>query len=143
MLSRLFHALACLDLPVVLPMHPRTLAAAREAPIFPGDNLKISGPVGYLEMLALESNARAIITDSGGVQREAYFLEVPCVTLREESEWVETVRSGWNVLAGSDPARIAVAARRPRPETPPERVFGDGHAAGKIVEILERDSSDG
>ncbi len=141
-LRRLFQALSFLDLPVVLPLHPRTLEAARDAAVRPGENLIVTEPVGYLEMVALERNARAIITDSGGVQREAYFLEVPCVTLREESEWLETVRSGWNVLAGSDPARIAAAAKRPRPEQPPERVFGDGHAAAKIVEILERDPPD-
>jgi UDP-N-acetylglucosamine 2-epimerase len=142
-LRRLFQALSFLDLPVVLPLHPRTLAAAREAAVLPGDNLRISEPVGYIEMLALERNARAVLTDSGGVQREAYFLEVPCVTLREETEWPETLKSGWNVLAGSDPARIVAAARRPRPLEAPERAFGDGRAAARIVEILERASPDG
>ena len=141
-LRRLFQALSVVDLPVVLPLHPRTLAAAREAAVHPADNITVTEPVGYVEMLALERNARAVLTDSGGVQREAYFLEVPCVTLREETEWSETLESGWNVLAGSDPARIAEAARRPRPQQPPGRVFGDGHAAARIVEILERDPSD-
>jgi UDP-N-acetylglucosamine 2-epimerase len=139
-LRRLFQALSFLDLPVVLPLHPRTLAAAREASVLPGDSLRVCEPVGYIEMVALERNARAVLTDSGGVQREAYFLEVPCVTLREETEWPETLKSGWNVLAGSDPARIAAAAKRPRPQEAPERAFGDGRAAARIVEILERDS---
>jgi UDP-GlcNAc3NAcA epimerase len=142
-LRRLFHALACLDMPVVLPLHPRTREAAREASIVAGESVRVTEPVGYVEMVALERNARAVLTDSGGVQREAYFLEVPCVTLRAESEWPETLRDGWNALAGSDPAKIAAAASRPRPTTPPARVFGDGHAAARIVEILERDSSDG
>jgi UDP-N-acetylglucosamine 2-epimerase len=139
-LRRLFQALSVVDLPVVLPLHPRTVAAARAAAVRPGDNITITEPVGYVEMLALERNARAVLTDSGGLQREAYFLEVPCVTLREGTEWSETLESGWNVLAGSDPARIAEAAKRPRPQHPPQRVFGDGHAAARIVEILERDS---
>ncbi len=141
-LLRLFQALSALDLPVLLPLHPRTLAAARGAGVLPGENVMVTGPVGYLEMVALERNARAVLTDSGGVQREAYFLEVPCVTLREQSEWPETLSGGWNVLAGSDPARIAIAAKRPRPQVPPEPVFGDGRAAARIVETLERDSPD-
>jgi UDP-N-acetylglucosamine 2-epimerase len=139
-LRRLFHALSSLDLPVLLPLHPRTLAAARTAATVPGENVVVVEPVGYLEMISLERNAKAILTDSGGVQREAYFLEVPCVTLREETEWPETLRDDWNVIAGSDPARIAAAAKRPRPAKPPERLFGDGQAAARIVETLERDS---
>jgi UDP-N-acetylglucosamine 2-epimerase len=90
-------------------------------------------------MLALERNARAILTDSGGVQREAYFLAKPCVTLREETEWPETLASGWNVLAGHDADWIVDAARRLPPLDPPPPVFGNGRAATKIVEILERD----
>ena len=90
-------------------------------------------------MLALERNARAVLTDSGGVQREAYFLAVPCVTLREDTEWPEITQDGWNVLAGTDPERIVSAATRPPPSTAPLPVFGDGQAAEKIVGILERD----
>jgi UDP-N-acetylglucosamine 2-epimerase len=138
-LAALFEALAALELPVVLPMHPRTQEATRAAGIVAGPNLQAVEPVGYLEMLALERNARAVLTDSGGVQREAYFLAVPCVTLREESEWPETLAGGWNVLAGSDREKIISAAARPRPQSPPEPVFGDGRAAAKIVETLERD----
>jgi UDP-N-acetylglucosamine 2-epimerase len=99
--------------------------------------------VGYFEMLALERNARAILTDSGGVRREAYFLSVPCVTLRTDSEWPETLATGWDVLAGSDVAAIVEAAQRPRPEGPPPPLFGDGHAAAKIVEILQHDPPHG
>jgi len=95
--------------------------------------------VGYFEMLALESNARAVLTDSGGVQREAYFLRVPCVTLRQDTEWPELLTTGWNTLAGCDPAVIVKAAQASRPSTPPPSLFGDGTAGQKIVEILERD----
>ena len=90
-------------------------------------------------MLALERSARAILTDSGGVRREAYFLSIPCVTLRTESEWPETLATGWDILAGADVERIVSAAERARPQTPPPPLFGDGHAADRIVEILKHD----
>jgi UDP-N-acetylglucosamine 2-epimerase len=138
-LGALIEAFGRLDAPVVLPLHPRTRAAMTTAGVAPGPNLRLEEPVGYFEMLALERGAKAVLTDSGGVQREAYFLAVPCVTLRNESEWPETQTDGWNVLAGRDPDRIVEAAQRPRPAKPPQPLFGDGRAAGKIVEILERD----
>ncbi len=138
-LSALFDAFGGLDLPVVLPLHPRTREALGAAGIRPTAGLRVGEPVGYLEMVALERGAKCVLTDSGGVQREAYFLGIPCVTLRDESEWPETLSDGWNVLAGRDAARIQEAARRPRPATAPRPAFGDGHAAEKIVETLERD----
>jgi UDP-N-acetylglucosamine 2-epimerase len=110
-----------------------------DAAIAPTGNVRCLEPVGYLEMLALERNARAILSDSGGVRREAYFLSIPCVTLRSDSEWPETLAGGWDVLAGADADRIVEAAQRPRPQQPPQPTFGDGRTAGKIVEILERD----
>jgi UDP-N-acetylglucosamine 2-epimerase len=138
-LTRLFDAFGALDLPVVLPLHPRTQNALKEAGVEPAPNVRVEEPVGYFEMLLLEKHSRAILTDSGGVQREAYFLSIPCVTLRPESEWPETLSNGWNVLAGSDVERIVAAAQRPRPQEAPLPAFGDGQAASKIVEILERD----
>lgn len=137
-LRAIFDALDSLDKPVLVPLHPRTKAVLQNSPK-PWENVRFVEPVGYIDMLALEHNARAILTDSGGVQREAYVLAVPCVTLREESEWPETLVDGWNVLAGADADRIRDAAQRPRPQSPPPPVFGDGRTAKKIVEILERD----
>ncbi len=138
-LCRLFEAFAGLDAPVLVPLHPRTRGAMEAAGITAAPSVRLSDPVGYAEMVGLERAARAILTDSGGVQREAYFLAVPCVTLRTESEWPETQAGGWNVLAAADPDRIIAAAHRPRPQAPPAPAFGDGHAAEKIVETLERD----
>src|SRR6185503_828797 len=138
-LRALFEAFGRLECPVVLPLHPRTREAMSAAGVTPAENVHVVEPVGYFEMVALERNARAVLTDSGGVQREAYFLAVPCVTLRTESEWPETLAGGWNVLTGSVPERIVSAALRPRPKSPPPPAFGDAHAAEKIVGILERD----
>jgi UDP-N-acetylglucosamine 2-epimerase len=109
-----------------------------DAGITAAANVRVVDPVGYFEMLALEQAARAVLSDSGGVRREAYFLSVPCVTLREDSEWPEVLETGWDVLAGADPERIVAAATRPRPAIPPPPVFGDGHASERIVEALER-----
>ena len=138
-LARLFEAFGRLDAPVLLPLHPRTRAVLTQACLTTTANLRLCEPVGYLDMVALERGARAILSDSGGVRREAYFLAVPCVTLRTESEWPETIAGGWDVLAGADVDRIVAAATRPRPAGPGPALFGDGHAAEKIVEILERD----
>ena len=94
-------------------------------------------------MLALERSARVVLTDSGGVQKEAYLLGVPCVTLREETEWPETCGGGWNVLAGTEPSRIVKAAQRTGPTGEPAALFGDGHAAQRMVELLRDDPSHG
>ncbi len=122
---------------VVFPAHPRTRKALQSAGIVPAANVKLTDPVSYLDMLSLERDARLILTDSGGVQKEAYWLGVPCITLRRETEWVETVAAGWNVLAGADPERILDAVRNfcPAGERPPS--FGDGHAGERIARLLQ------
>ncbi len=140
-LGRILEALAQLDEPVVFPMHPRARLALVSADLETAANVQVIEPVGYLEMLALERTARMVLTDSGGVQKESYLLGVPCVTLREETEWPETLIDGWNVLAGSEPQRILEAARRPRPEGEPPQLFGDGHAARQMVRLLRDDPS--
>ena len=136
-LARLVGALAGLDLPVVFPVHPRTRARLAELPGKPAAGLRLIEPAPYLDTLLLQAEAVALLTDSGGMQKEALFVGTPCITLRPETEWVETVESGWNVLVGSDPERLrdAIAGLRV-PERTPE-LFGDGHAAEAIVAALE------
>ncbi len=139
-LADIVDALALLHEPVILPMHPRTRAALMGTDIEVEPPIRIIEPVGYLDMLALEQAARVVLTDSGGVQKEAYLLGVPCVTLRDETEWTETLEGGWNVLAGSDTERILAAAKRSRPAGAPPSVFGNGHAAERMVAALENES---
>lgn len=121
----------------VWPIHPRTKHKLADYGInidsVPG--LKVIDPVGYLDMLTLVSNAKKIVTDSGGVQKEAYFMKIPCVTVREQTEWVETLESEANILVGTDTVKIVEAVKKQ--VTPQYKdVFGDGKAADKIVEIL-------
>ncbi len=137
-LSRIVAALNATGETVVFPAHPRTEKALRAAGIVPAANVRLVQPLSYLDMLSLERDARLILTDSGGVQKEAYWLGVPCVTLRHETEWVETVEAGWNILVGSDPTRILEAVRHFGPTGARPSLFGDGHASKYIVELLTR-----
>ncbi|EJG06776.1 UDP-N-acetylglucosamine 2-epimerase [Methanofollis liminatans DSM 4140] len=123
---------------VVLPCHPRTEKMLKNAGLYEEAKRRIGliPPVGYLEMLALESGAKTILTDSGGVQKEAYVLGVPCITMRETTEWVETVEDGWNVLVGSDYDAIVRAARTFAPERERSDVFGKGEAARAIAAVI-------
>jgi UDP-GlcNAc3NAcA epimerase len=131
-------------LPVVLPLHPRTrnVLEARGEPLSLAPGLKVTAPVSYLDMVMLEAHARVIVTDSGGVQKEAYFHSVPCVTLRDETEWVELVEAGWNRLvppssgqAVHDGIREVLDAGRPSSR---DLLYGDGTASQKIVTALLR-----
>ncbi len=133
--------------PVVLPLHPRTRAAiVRHGILFHFDGAPSGSqdaviavePLGYLDMLQLQQQAAMILTDSGGVQKEAYYLGVPCVTLRDETEWTETVEVGWNSLVGADPKCLLDAVQRFRNGGPVQRpsLYGDGHTAERILEVL-------
>jgi len=141
--ERIIDALSLLEGPVVFPMHPRARLALSRSDLETPPHVRVIDPAGYLDMLSLERHARAVLTDSGGVQKEAYLLAVPCVTLRQETEWPETLAGGWNVLAGTDPDRIVAAAARPRPAGEPAKVFGDGQSAQRMIELLEHDPSHG
>lgn len=135
-LKRIITGLSQIACTVVFPVHPRTRKALKTFGIsFKG--ICALPPVGYLDFLKLESEAAAIITDSGGVQKEAYLLRVPCITVREETEWVETVEDGWNVLVGTDTDLIVKTAHEFKPDKKQRKLFGDGKASEKIVKILE------
>ena len=135
-LGRIVEALNAIEEPVVFPLHPRTAGAMESHGLRLAGHVPPRPPAGYLDFAALASQARVILTDSGGVQKEAYWYEVPCVTLRENTEWVETVEAGWNHLAGTDPTAIeqAVADAAPGSTHPP--LYGDGHAADLIADVL-------
>jgi UDP-GlcNAc3NAcA epimerase len=135
-LERLVELLAAMPVPVVFPLHPRTRLRLEEAGLMDrlGD-VRVVAPLGYLDFLKLARHARAILTDSGGVQKEAYLLGVPCVTLRDTTEWVETVEAGWNVLADLD-AEAALAALERNPPSERPDLYGGGHAADRVCEVL-------
>ncbi len=139
-LTRIVDAFAALDEPLVFPVHPRTVKYLKEYDLYDrlaaAPHVRLVEPLGYLDMLQVMAHARLILTDSGGVQKEAYMLEVPCVTLRENTEWVETVEDGWNVLVGTDTAAITDAVFGFAPAGRQRAVFGDGNASRKIVEII-------
>ncbi|HEV7482608.1 MAG TPA: UDP-N-acetylglucosamine 2-epimerase (non-hydrolyzing) [Solirubrobacterales bacterium] len=119
---------------VIFPLHPRTRKSIEAWSLELPANVEVRDPLTYTEMLVLERGATAIATDSGGVQREAYLWGVPCITMREETEWIETVSTGWNTLVGVDAEKFGEALAKPLPgERPP--IFGDGHAAERIAEL--------
>jgi len=134
-LARIFAGLGRIAGPVIFPAHPRTAAVATSRGLTPG-HVRMIQPLGYLDFAALASQARVILTDSGGLQKEAYWYGVPCVTLRPSTEWKDTVAVGANVLVDDDPEAIAAAAADA--QMPPERpqLYGDGHAAERIGELL-------
>ncbi|GAB6153143.1 UDP-N-acetylglucosamine 2-epimerase (non-hydrolyzing) [Desulfosporosinus burensis] len=125
---------------IVLPLHPRTKKLLKDHHLTIPKNVDVIEPVGYLEMIFLEKEAELILTDSGGVQKEAYLWQVPCVTLRDETEWVETVNTGWNTLTGANPEEIvgAVMNYRNKPLPPYlENLYGNGRASAEIVAAME------
>lgn len=138
-LENILAAFADLNLPVVFPIHPRTRLAIHEHRLddkIAQRNIRLISPVGYLDMIHLENNAHMILTDSGGIQKEAYWLRVPCITLRQETEWIETVDTGWNVLAGGTSNEIIHAILNYRTPAEHPALYGDGQAGQKIVDYL-------
>jgi UDP-GlcNAc3NAcA epimerase len=140
-LRALVELVLALPAPVLFPVHPRTHARLRDAGLLEqlerGDGLTLTEPLGYIEFSALLCHARAMLTDSGGVQKEAYLAGVPCVTLRANTEWIETVEAGWNTLADLDPIAALAAIEREPPAARPE-LYGDGHAAERCVDAISR-----
>jgi len=139
-LERLVGLLEAVPGPVLLPLHPRTAARLATAGLYErlaGSGVRVAPPLGYLDFTALLRHARAVLTDSGGVQKEAYLAGVPCVTLRSTTEWTETVEAGWNVLVDLDAgAALRALARRPPAERPP--LYGDGRAGERVAASLDR-----
>jgi UDP-N-acetylglucosamine 2-epimerase (non-hydrolysing)/UDP-GlcNAc3NAcA epimerase len=140
-LARLVELLLAVPVPVVLPLHPRTRARLEEAELLArlqaSERVRLTPPLGYLELTALLCHARAALTDSGGLQKEAYLAGVPCITLRPSTEWTETVESGWNVLVDLDAGQALAALERRLPSEHPS-LYGDGQAAQRIVAALGR-----
>jgi UDP-N-acetylglucosamine 2-epimerase (non-hydrolysing)/UDP-GlcNAc3NAcA epimerase len=138
-LERLVELLLGVELPVVLPLHPRTRARLDEAGLLErlAAGTIVRPPLGYLAFTALLTRTRAVLTDSGGVQKEAYLAGVPCVTLRDSTEWVETLDSGWNVLVDLDAGAARAALARPVPSERPE-LYGDGRAGARVAAAMAR-----
>jgi UDP-GlcNAc3NAcA epimerase len=135
-LEALVSLLEALPGPVMLPLHPRTRARLDAAGLMQRlEGIKVVPPLGYLDFLKLARHARAVLTDSGGVQKEAYLLGVPCVTLRDTTEWVETVEAGWNTLVDLDSEAALAALDRSPPGNRPE-LYGGGHAAERVCDVL-------
>jgi len=136
-LSEIINGLKHIDQDIILPLHPRTKKMMQEFGLSFSPNVHAISPVGYLDMLMLEKSAGCILTDSGGIQKEAYLLGVRCITMREETEWVETVDAGWNMLVGANAEKIcrAFCDFHPTEKRPP--VYGSGDAADKIVQIIK------
>ena len=135
-LGAILEAVGEADLPVVFPVHPRTRHAIAAAGLEVPANVTAVEPLGYLDMLRLLESAHRLLTDSGGMQKEAYVLGVPCITLRDTTEWVETIELGWNVLAGTDRNAILEGIRRVPPSGQRPSVYGDGRASEVIVQAI-------
>ena len=135
-LASIIEAFNALQEPVVFPVHPRARKAMAEARCRIADHVRLIDPVGYLDMIALASSARMILTDSGGLQKEAYWLRVPCITMRDETEWVETVEAGWNTLVGADPKKIIQSVHSFAPNGSHQALYGNGLAAASCVDLL-------
>ncbi|MHC4437165.1 MAG: non-hydrolyzing UDP-N-acetylglucosamine 2-epimerase [Planctomycetota bacterium] len=128
---------------IVSPVHPRTKKAIQKMKLETFENLSFIEPVGYLDMLSLEKHAGMILTDSGGVQKEAFWCGVPCITLRNETEWIETAEDGWNILVGCNEKKIIKSVRTFSPRHKQHKHFGDGKTAKRIVGMLIKQELNG
>ncbi len=138
-LSNILDAFSRTDEKIVFPIHPRTDSFIKKFGLAKkiSRNIQMIKPVSYFDFVWLEKNAKKILTDSGGIQKEAYFLKVPCITLRENTEWIETIEDGWNILVGAHSERILDAMNNFNPKGKQKNHFGKGDASKKIVKILE------
>jgi UDP-N-acetylglucosamine 2-epimerase len=140
-MTRIIEILRASSMKIVFPLHPRTRDALKrfglDGSLEKIDHVVLTAPMGYFDMLVLQKNAHAVMTDSGGMQKEAYLLGVPCITLRDETEWLETVDDGWNTLVGTDVRRALEAIEGFRPFGPRTDRFGRGDASEKILSVLE------
>lgn len=130
----IMRALERMPLPVIFPVHPRLRTLVGDRPFAP--HIHVVEPLGYRDVVSVVRDAHAVMTDSGGLQKEAYWLGVPCITLRDETEWTETVASGWNVLTGADEERIAIAVQHVTRPSRREPLYGEGAVAGRIIDLI-------
>jgi UDP-N-acetylglucosamine 2-epimerase len=135
-LSAILEAFNACDEPVLFPVHPRSRRMIENGRCVLKPHVRMIEPLGYFEMVTVTNSARLVLTDSGGLQKEAYWLGVPCLTLREETEWVETVAAGWNTLVGSETDKIVNAVRTLAPPAGRVSLYGDGCVAAKCVDLL-------
>ena len=136
-LNNIFDALSSLDIQVIIPIHPRTKTKIKEYKCNIGENIKLIDPVGFFDMIVLEKNASKIATDSGGIQKEAFFHGVPCITIREQTEWVELLDIGANILSGSNLNDLKQALTLDLQHFEPSNVYGSGNTSNKIRKILK------
>jgi len=143
-LRDIVEAFSSMDEKIVFPIHPRTEKYLKQYGLYDrlkgAQNIALIAPVGYLDSIILTRNARKILTDSGGLQKEAYFSKVPCITLDEATGWPETVEDGWNTLVGSDKNKITEGVKHFEPDGQQRDVFGDGKAAERIVMVMKTQS---
>ncbi len=139
-MSSIVNAFCSADANIIFPVHPRTEKCLRQYGLWDElcQHVKVISPVGYLDMLKLMSNSRKILTDSGGIQKEAYILGIPCITMRENTEWVETVNDGWNMLVGADYSKIVEGINGFEDAHVKGNIFGCGDAAEKIIDTINR-----
>ncbi len=135
-ITQILDAFNTLDTPIIFPVHPRTRKVLERLGFAPAPHLQLIEPVGYLDMVTLTESASLIMTDSGGLQKEAYWLKVPCLTIRDETEWVETIETGWNTLVDASKSHILSSVQNISLERPHPVLYGDGQAADRCAQLI-------